>query len=224
MKFTAALLAAATLATFAAGSASAVVVTGLYNTGVGAGGVALAAGDGQVDGNYTIASTNLPGVSVGASVYTYKNPAYTAENPGSRWVAYSGSPFAGVGSFAVSTTFDLTGYDAASASISGLWGVDNEGEIFLNGVSTGIVLTGIIVENFNQLHSFTISSGFVSGINTLTFGVYDGGSPAAVRADALVLTANPVAGAVPEAATWTMLVAGFGLVGAGARRRRAIAA
>ncbi|QMW23528.1 PEPxxWA-CTERM sorting domain-containing protein [Sandaracinobacteroides saxicola] len=35
---------------------------------------------------------------------------------------------------------------------------------------------------------------------------------------------NFVFGAVPEASTWAMLISGFGLVGAGLRRRRALAA
>jgi hypothetical protein len=35
---------------------------------------------------------------------------------------------------------------------------------------------------------------------------------------------SPEGGAVPEPASWAMLIAGFGLVGASARRRRALAA
>jgi hypothetical protein len=35
---------------------------------------------------------------------------------------------------------------------------------------------------------------------------------------------TPGGGAVPEPATWAMLLAGFGLVGVSARRRRALAA
>jgi len=206
-------------AAFTAASAQSAVVSGLYNTGVGVGGAALAAGDGQQDGNYKVGSSNLSGIVAGAPTYTYYNGAYAAENASSRWIAYSGSPFVGVGSFSASTTFDLTGYQPGTASITGNWGVDNEGEIFLNGVSTGITLTGIVVGNFNVLHSFTIGSGFVAGINTLTFAVYDGGSPAAVRLDNAVLTATATVTAVPDAATWTLMIAGFGMVGATLRRR-----
>jgi len=35
-----------------AGAANAVIIPGVYNTGLGVGGTALAAGDGQVDANY----------------------------------------------------------------------------------------------------------------------------------------------------------------------------
>ena len=212
---------AAAFTTFTAGAAAAAVVSGLYNTGVGVGGAALAAGDNQTDANYTLVAGTIPGVLTGAPARTYYNAAYAAENPGSRWVSYSGSPFSGVGTFDVTTSFDLTGYDLATAQITGLWGVDNEGTIFLNGISTGISLLGTVTANFNVLHSFSITSGFQSGINTLSVRVNDTGSPAAVRFDNLVLSADMV----PEPATWAMLVGGFGLVGVASRRRsRAVAA
>ena len=78
-------------AALAAGSAQAVVITGhLYNTGVGAGGAALAAGNGQIDGNYTITAATHPGAAIGAAA-TYYNAAYAAENAGSRWIAFTGN-------------------------------------------------------------------------------------------------------------------------------------
>lgn len=208
-------LVAAAFAAFVGSSAGAVVVTGLYNTGLGVGGAPLAAGNGQQDANYTITAATITGVTPGSPTFTYYNTAYAAENPGSRWISYSGQPFAGSGNFTIATTFDLTGFSAASAVISGAWGIDNDGEIFLNGVSTGITLTGSNTANFNVLHNFTISSGFVAGINTLSFVNFDSGPPAALRTDNLVLTAD-----VPEATTWAMLIAGFGIVGAASRRRR----
>jgi len=213
-------------AALAAGSAQAVVITGqLYNTGVGAGGAALAAGNGQIDGNYTITAATHPGAAIGAAA-TYYNAAYAAENAGSRWIAFTGniatipsSPGnAEVGSFDLTTSFDLTGYVPGTASITGLWGTDNQGEIFLNNISTDITLTQVITTNFNDLSSFAINSGFVSGLNTLTLRVINNGGPTAGRFDNLVLSAN----AVPEPASWAMLIAGFGLVGAAARRRRSV--
>jgi hypothetical protein len=210
------IIAATVFLALASTGANAVVVTGLYNTGLGVGGVALAPGDGQQDANYPVTASSLTGVNPGDPTFTYYNGAYAAENAGSRWISYSGSPFAGVGGFTVSTTFNLTGYDPASAAISGSWGVDNDGEIFLNGVTTGITLTGSTAANFNVLHAFSITSGFIAGVNTLSFVNFDAGSPAAVRLDNAVLTANPV----PEAATWVMLIAGFGLTGVVMRRRR----
>ncbi|MEN9932777.1 MAG: hypothetical protein RIS17_1350 [Pseudomonadota bacterium] len=195
------------------------VVPGLYNTGVGVGGVALAPGDGQRDANYVITASSHAGAVIGDQAYTYKNGLYAAENPGSRWISYARSGGGNAGTVEFSTTFNLAGYNAATASLSGLMGADNELEILLNGVSTGIGLTGTVISNFSQLYNFTISSGFTSGVNTLTLRVNDTGSPLGVRLDGLQLTADRL-GVVPEPASWAMLIAGFGLVGAVARRRR----
>ena len=166
MKFQVAVLALAAAASVAGSAAQAVVVPGLYNTGVGAGGAPLAAGDGQVDAHYVVGSSNLAGVSAGDPTYTYYNGAYAAENPGSRWISYSGSPFAGVGNFSAQTTFDLTGYQPGTASITGNWGVDNEGEIFLNGVSTGNTLTGIVVRQFQSCFTASRSTAASSPAST----------------------------------------------------------
>lgn len=210
------LLATAVVGLTVAGAANAVVVVGLYNTGVGPGGAALAAGNGAPDGNYTVlAGATVAGVGAGTAK-TFYNPAYAAEGPASRWISYSGSPFNGTGSFTVQTSFDLTGYKASTAKITGSWDVDNEGSVMLNGSGTGNVLTGTVASSFTGLHSFTITSGFTGGVNTLGVFVTDTGSPAAVRLDNLVLTADR---AVPEPATWAMMVGGFGLVGAAVRRR-----
>ncbi len=200
-------------------AASAATLTDLYSTGVDAAGVALVGGDGTVDSHYVVSASTILGVVVGTSAKTYYNPAYAADGATSRWISYDGSPFAGSGGFSLSTTFDLTGYNPGTASISGSWGVDNDGEIFLNGVTTGIVLTGSTVANFNVLHPFTISSGFVAGVNTLTFVNFDSGPPAALRVD-LAGTAT----AVPEPAVWGLMIAGFAMTGFAARRRVATVA
>ena len=195
------------------GAANAVTLTDLYNTGLAAGGGALAAGNGQLDGNYSV----VPGsVGTAGPAATYYNPAYAAENAGSRWISYTGNGGTG-GTFSLTTTFDLTGFDPTTAAISGLWGVDNDGEIFLNGVTTGIILGGGDNQaNFRALHAFSISSGFISGINTLRFDVFDIGPPGALRVDNLTGSAD----AVPEPATWGLMIAGFALVGVASRRRR----
>ena len=203
---------ALTLAFAAAASAANVTVR---NTGLDAAGGALAAGDGQTDGNYTIVSSTLAGVSAGPAA-TYYNAAYLAENAGSRWISYSGSPLVGVGYATFQTTFDLTGFDAATAQLSGMWGVDNEGDILLNGVSIAS-LVGTVYSSFNTLHAFSAASGFLSGVNTLTFEVHDTGAPMAFRTDNLAVTADALG--VPEPAAWALMLAGFGLVGATLRRR-----
>lgn len=214
----------AAVAILSASSAQAVVVVGqLYNTGVGINGAALASGNGQTDANYKITDATHAGAVVGTSAKTYYFPSYVPDDSGSRWVAFDGniggipaSPgLAPVGYYDLTTTFDLTDFYANTAKITGLWGVDNNGEIFLNGASTGVVLTGTVQSSFRTLADFSIANGFVSGLNTLTLRVTNNGGPTAGRFDNLVLTAS-----VPEPESWAMLIAGFGLVGAAARRRR----
>ncbi|PZQ55195.1 MAG: hypothetical protein DI570_22325 [Phenylobacterium zucineum] len=63
-------------------------------------------------------------------------------------------------------------------------------------------------------------------LNTATFGLETGdGSPFGSASGALVgSSAIPGAGAVPEPRTWALMIAGFGLAGAGLRGRRRVAA
>lgn len=203
--------AAASIVLAFAGAASADAIT-IYNTGQGA-----AAGDGQSDAHYSIFASDF---GAAGQAKTYFNPAYVAEDADSRWVSYSGSPFGGVGHTTFQTTFDLTGYDLASVALSGLWGADNEGVILLNGVKIA-ELTGTVYPNFQQLWSFGATSNFAQGLNTLQFVINDTGSPLAFRTDDMSLTGN--LSAVPEPATWAMMIVGFGLAGAAVRRSRAFA-
>ncbi len=177
--------------------------------------MALAGGNGVTDTHYSIFSSTSPGFAGGQAV-TYYNPSYVANDANSRWISLSrnGSPGANVTKYRLS--FDLTGLDAATAMITGRWGTDNAGAIFLNGN-----ITGIPTVSFGALASFSLSSGFVSGINTLDFQVSDSGPPTALRVDDLVGTANvlnPDPG-VPEPATWATMLAGLGLVSFAMRRR-----
>jgi hypothetical protein len=113
-------------------------------------------------------------------------------------------------------TFSLAGLNAATAQISGSWGADNSGLIFLNGASTGVAVAG-----FGSLTPFSISGGFVSGLNTLDFSIGDGGPPTAFRVDNLSGTANVLRGGIPEPTTWAMMLVGFFGLGGLARRRHA---
>jgi len=202
-----------------AGVANAVVVPGVYNTGLGVGGVALAAGDGQVDANYKVLSTNAGNVTVGGQALTYYNTAYLQDGPQSRIVNGTGDGSGVTGEVTTfRTTFNLTGFDSTNATLSGQVLFDNFGTISLNGNAFGGTFTG-----FNSLTPFGTSANFfLSGINTLDFTMNNVDGPAAFQVAGLTVTAArlPVVGGVPEPTSWMMMVAGFGLVGASVRRRK----
>lgn len=168
------------------GAANAVIIAGVYNTGVG-NGMALAQGDGVVDPHYTITQTNEANVMVGNSALTYYNAAYLQDGPRSRIVNATGDGTGSAGTTTTfTTTFDLTGYDALNATISGQALFDNSGEIFLNGNQVGGTITG-----FNTLTPFGTNANFFNaGINTLSFVLHNAGGPEAFQVAGLTVTAN----------------------------------
>ena len=78
------------------------------------------------------------------------------------------------------------------------------------------------------LLSYTVDLVSVLGTPNAFVGFTSGTGAAAANHDVVSWIFNddykPVVGGVPEPATWAMLIAGFGLVGAVARRRRALTA
>jgi hypothetical protein len=197
------------------GTASAAVIPGLFNTGTDANGVALVGGNGVVDPNYRIFSSTSPGLA-GNQAVTFNFPYPIPEDANSRWISVSANGNPGSNTTAYRLSFDLSGFDPSTALINGSFAADNAASITLNGVATGISTTF----GFTQFTNFSLNSGFVAGINTLDFVVVDASAPTALRVDNLAGTAElRVGGAVPEPATWAMMICGFGAVGASLRRR-----
>jgi len=207
----AALLSASTMA-------SAIIVPGVYNTGLGVGGTALGLGDNQADANYTITATNDPAATVGNQARTYYNPAYLQDGPLARIVNATGDGNGTAGATTTfSTIFSLAGFDSLNATLSGQVLFDNSGQIFLNGNQIGGTFTG-----FASLAPFGSNGNFfVAGLNTLSFALTNADGPQAFQVAGLTVTAErlPITGGVPEPASWAMLVIGFGVVGASVRRR-----
>jgi hypothetical protein len=197
-------------------AASAIIIPGVYNTGLAAGGGALALGDGQTDAHYTVTSTDAAGVTVGNAALTYYNGAYLQDGPLSRIVNGTGTGNGDAGTTTTfATTFSLAGFDSMNATLSGQALFDNFGEIFLNGNQVGGTIS-----SFTSLSPFgTNSNFFLAGLNTLSFVLHNQGGPEAFQVAGLTVTAAPLVGGVPEPASWALMVMGFGLVGASLRKR-----
>jgi hypothetical protein len=203
------LIVAAALAT-AITSAHAASITGLKNTGLGV--------SGTVDSNYSLNSA----VST-TPVITYDSQwpigPWLANDATSKWItptASQGESFDpwNSGTYTYTLTFDLTGYNAATAAFSGRLAADNAVQVKLNNSVIGSAA------GFTSWTSFGASSGFVAGVNTLDFVVtnwaQNGGNPTGLRVE---FGASSIA-AVPEPATYAMLLGGLVMVGAVARRRK----
>jgi hypothetical protein len=173
-------------------------IPGLQSTGVASDGSLLS--NGAADPHYSV--TEAGGAD--AAVLNSIPGNYLSNGPDSRWIWQNadGAPNAVTRTFRLS--FDLTGLDPNTAELSGQWATDNEGlDILINGTSTGNEidpddLSGIH-DAFNQLHAFSVTSGFVSGTNTLDFVVKDNQDVAGFRASGIDGTAEvptPASGAV----------------------------
>ncbi len=212
------LLTATSLLACAATHAQAATITGLFNTGTDANNVALVGGNGVADPHYSIFSSTAPGFA-GLPAVTYIHPVYPANDANSRWISLSSGGGVGGSVSVYRLSFDLTGLDPLTALVSGRGATDDLGRIFLNGADTGMDING-----FGAFSSFTLNSGFVSGINTLDFRVTDVfGAPTALRVVDLTGTADAIVNpGVPEPASWALMIAGFGLTGAAMRRRTTV--
>jgi hypothetical protein len=199
----------------------AAMITTLYNTGVNASNVVL--GNGVADSHYTL--TTVPSGSTSTQAITsaggFPIGPWLGDNTVSRWIvpANGDGDNAAAGDYVFRTTFDLTGFDPATASISGQWLADNRGlDILLNGVSLNFT-TSNPPGNFTVWTTFLITSGFQAGLNTLDFLVRNDvqatGNPVGLRVE-MTGTASPVP--LPAAA-WLLL---SGLVGFAALGRRRV--
>lgn len=209
------------------GLAGAAAIDGLVNTGAGL-------GAGAADSHYSFSV--LAGASSGLSGNGYVTDGNQAPFP--NWMGNSGSsswliPTANQGDvydtgstsgvFKWTLTFDLTGFDASSASFTGRWAADNNGTVLLNG---HVISTLSAEKGFLDWTAFTATTGFVAGINTLEFVVNNiataGGNYTGVRAEFLNSNVNQtvVTPAIPEPQTYALFLAGLGALGFMARRRR----
>ena len=147
---------AATVAT----ALQAAPITTLYSTGVNNAGALLA--NGAVDSHYS--------VTPGSGPFVIGNPGsvgWIGNTAGSQWISSAANTLGGPGPFTYTTSFDLTGLDYTTAIIDAEISSDNMATVRLNGNVVGTQPFG----GWTNMYALTISSGFLAGINTLTFQV-----------------------------------------------------
>ena len=200
--------------------AQAAAISGLYNTGAG-----LAAN--AQDMNYALSSTTT---IVGTNGYVTANGSFPlagnwlANDATSSWLTPTDNQArtfdaSSNGIYTWSTTFNLTGFDATTASLTGRFAADNSAIAYLNGVQIGT--SG----GFSSWSSFSAASNFNAGLNTLSFVVTNlrqaGSNPTGLRVEFLSSDVTAVT-PVPEADTYAMMFAGLGLMGLIARRKKTV--
>ena len=170
-------------------------IPGLFNTGVDDDELALP--DFEPDPHYVMNDAPDGAIGPPTALGGPPIPPWAENSEASRWIGPDNSP-AGEGppgDYEFTIEFDLTGLDASTATIMGMWSADNTGgDILLNGEATDNAQAG----SFPFLSPFEISNesghSFLPGKNTLTFLVNNAGdtdNPAGLRVDGLVAFAMP---------------------------------
>jgi len=144
----------------------------IYSTGTNNDG--SSATQGSVDQHWTITSTPYGGATTAYVAYSGDDSLVGYVETGAQWIATDPNVDQGfaVGNFVFQTTFDLTGLDPTTAVLSGIIAADDVATFYLNGNAFSGCSSCWYYET-----SFTIDSGFISGINTLQVVVYNTGGP-----------------------------------------------
>lgn len=150
------------------------IFSGLYRTGFDDNNAPVA--DGLADPHYALLLSASPdALGPIAIVPPMTDTAYNANDPGSKWI----DPFAAVGGvqgvYTYRTTFLLDSASPRGATLSASILAAGPTTIRLNDQPTGIAnLAPAFPGPFRNLFSFTITNGFVAGLNSLDFEVDNG--------------------------------------------------
>jgi len=118
------------------------------------------------DASYTVSGPGIAGTVAANNIIPHPNWA-TAPG-GTSWIGTeNGDVKVDAGNYLFTTTFDLTGYDHATASILGDWAIDNSAQFRLN----GMLLQSQV--GFGALSSFNLNTAFVAGLNMLEVLVFN---------------------------------------------------
>lgn len=131
--------------------------------------------DGSTDVHYNLVGGSDP--SVGSTAFVanavhspiFPNGPWLLNDINSKWLSPVANANTGLnaGTYVYQTTFDLTGVDPSTVTLTGQWAAASFGSIVLNGVP----VAGASSPGPTGLSGFTINSGFLHGINTLDFVV-----------------------------------------------------
>lgn len=161
-------------------------IPGLFNTGIDNNSNLLA--DGETDPHYLIvlsADASFPGpeakvvLSEGFPMDCWFKNSYR-----SKWLAprTDAGEFNEIGTYVYRITFDLSAFKPHTAVVTGIWSTDNNGvDILINGKSTGY-FTPSNAFAFGMF-PFEINDGFVDGVNTIDFAVYNINAPTGIRVE-----------------------------------------
>jgi hypothetical protein len=204
----------ATALSFAAASSYGDTIADLFNTGVDASGTPMSSG---VDPHYMVVSG--PGGAATALVGNLTPGYWIGNDTLSQWTYSSASDY-DPGYFDFQTTFSLGLGSSSTASISGQFATDNSlVNAFLNGKSLGISQLSDFY--FTEWHPFSIGSGsgFIDGLNTLDFVIFNDQGPSGLRVE---MTGDTGTQSVPDTAS-TVAMLGSAFLGLAALRRRFVA-
>jgi len=157
----------------------------LYNTGEISKGVVLI--DGETDPHYKLIKSSdngYPGPDCKVSLSNgFPMDRWVPNSNRSKWIAprTDAFKFNEPGIYVYRTEFDLSEFESENIVISGEWSTDNNGvDILINGNSTGFATP---IEAYYGMFPFEIKNGFVKGINTLDFLVYNISAPTGLRVE-----------------------------------------
>ena len=177
--------------------------------------------EGSVDPNWTITSPAGSAFVTVVDGFPIGSPYWLANSAPSKWVQPEGASLNTntPGTYTYQTTFNLTGFNVATAAIQFRAAVDNQiTAVRLNGNVVGFTYGSFT--DFSNLFSVSTAAWFNAGVNTLQFDVLNlnvgGNNPSGFRveisgtADSLTQTPEPA----------TMLMAAPVLIALALRRRR----
>ncbi|MFM7317675.1 MAG: hypothetical protein ACKO5E_12080 [bacterium] len=174
----------------------------------------------SIDFHYRLISSP-PGSGFDQATYLVNTNAPSASSwvknsPNGQWIGPANdiskmTTLKATGQYIYETKFNLDRFEAATAEINGLWAVDDTSDgILLNDVPIGFARNG--VTEFSSLQPFSITSGFLPGINSLKFIVNNLPVTDAVNPTGLLVimtsTATPLP-IVPEPSAYVSILAGL---------------